>query len=607
MPGITTYISSSQQRMSEEHLRRCRQAQRRMYHAPDYTSWVHMVEGGSFIGHVGYPEYPVRFFRTKTHLLGLEGCVYDRNITTLESDLAALAERIFQPDADVARVVRHWILERDGEYLVVMSTLDGKQFIAFTDPLGRLPVYYQVSEKDLLLARECKFIVALRGMPAFDKIGWAEYLWLGYPLGRRTLFEGIERAHSGMLLQASVEENKLRTSITDLYVCSFEDKDNSGQSIDDNAADLVEEFLAAVKRRGVPEKASQNVVSLSGGQDSRAVAAAMKRCGHSCVAETLLFADRSNQRDTHIAAGIAESLSIPWHLVHLGDVGHIEEEQLVWMKDGLNPASMAFILEFLQGITNRWGRGAVCMTGDGGDKVLPDLRPARLPHSLGGLAQEVSFHHALLPSDCAEAIMGLKPGTLFGELKELLTTYPEEDLAQKAVHFVIYERGRKWLFEGEDRNRFFLWHTSPFYSLPFFLKAMRMPDEQKRYNTLYSAFQRQLDASVARIPDASIGYAVSSPWFSWKLKGRKLVQGLPRSSRAVLRAMLRKKANRCFELPNRARFYLAEAMGDKRGRNSPMNPRLAQTMLQTATEKQFYNWWTLALLEERWLGEGDAP
>ncbi|HXG24691.1 MAG TPA: asparagine synthase-related protein [Chthonomonadales bacterium] len=578
-----------------------------MHHAPDYTSWVHMVEGGSFIGHVGYPVYPVRFFRTKTHLLGLEGCIYDRNIATLESDLAALAERIFRPDADVACVVRNWILGRDGEYLVVMSTLDGKQFIAFTDPLGRLPVYYQVGEKDLLFARECKFIVALRDKPAFDKIGWAEYLWLGYPLSRRTLFEGVERAHGGMLLQVSVEGNKLRTSVTDLYVCNFEDKDNSGRSIDDNAADLVEEFLAAVRRRGVPEKASRNVVSLSGGQDSRAVAAAMKRCGHSCVAETLLFADRSNQRDTDMAACIAESLGIPWHLIHLRDVGHTEEEQLVWIKDGLNPASMAFILEFLQRITDRWGRSAVYMTGDGGDKVFPDLRPVRLPNSLDELTQEVSFHHALLPSDCAEAIMGLKPGTLFGELKALLTTYPEEDLAQKAVHFVIYERGRKWLFEGEDRNRFFLWHTSPFYSLPFFLKAMRVPDEQKPYNTLYSAFQRQLDASVARIPDASIGYAVSSPWFSRKLKGRRLVQGLPKSFRELLRAMLRKKANRCFELPDRARLYLEKAMEGKLERDPTMNPRLAQTLLQTATERQFYNWWTLVLLEERWLGKADEP
>jgi hypothetical protein len=197
----------------------------------------------------------------------------------------------------------------------------------------------------------------------------------------------------------------------------------------------------------------------------------------------------------------------------------------------------------------------------------------------------------------------LEPGTLFSELKGLLLRYPENSPVQKAVHFVIYERGRKWLFEGEDRNRFFLWHTTPFYSMPFFQQAMRVPDGRKRCHALYRAFQRRLDASISQIPDASIGYAMSSPWFSWKLMSQKLAQKLPRSAREALKEVLTRGKDRRFEAAGEARPYFERIIGYEPARYSLMSPCLIRSLLPSITQRQFFNLWTLLLLEEVWTGK----
>src|SRR5262249_15899979 len=148
------------------------------------------------------------------------------------------------------------------------------------------------------------------------------------------------------------------------------------------------------------------------------------------------------------------ALSVPWYLIELGAANEKDPERLVRMKDGLNYVGLAHMLPFLAHVTGQWGRSATFVTGDGGDKIFPDLRPKYWVRGADSLVRAIQHDHACLPASTAERIMRLEAGALEGELAELLRGYPEEDPVQKAVHFTIYERGRKWLFEGEDKNRF---------------------------------------------------------------------------------------------------------------------------------------------------------
>jgi hypothetical protein len=64
------------------------------------------------------------------------------------------------------------------------------------------------------------------------------------------------------------------------------------------------------------------------------------------------------------------------------------------MKDGLNFVGMAYILAYLDSIVANWGSGSVYLTGDGGDKLLPNLRPIKKHKNPDSLVLGVINNHA---------------------------------------------------------------------------------------------------------------------------------------------------------------------------------------------------------------------
>jgi asparagine synthase (glutamine-hydrolysing) len=96
------------------------------------------------------------------------------------------------------------------------------------------------------------------------------------------------------------------------------------------------------------------------------------------------------------------------------------------------------------------------------------------------------------------------------ELLAVLRCYPEADAQHKYIHFMIYERAMRWLFEGENHNRCYFWSVTPFYALDFFRAAMSARNDLKRGHRLYAAFLTHLDAGLAAINDAKRGRPVNS-------------------------------------------------------------------------------------------------
>src|SRR6185295_17601737 len=132
-----------------------------------------------------------------------------------------------------------------------------------------------------------------------------------------------------------------------------------------------------------------------------------------------------------------------------------------------------------------FGRGIVFFTGDGGDKVLPDLRSRVDPGDADGAAEALLRRHQIMPLEPVTAMTGISRVDIVLELRDRLNSYPEQQWIDRCVHFEIFERAFKWLFEGEDRNRGFVWSTAPFYAAPFFVAAMRYGSRHKAYRALY--------------------------------------------------------------------------------------------------------------------------
>jgi asparagine synthase (glutamine-hydrolysing) len=285
-----------------------------------------------------------------------------------------------------------------------------------------------------------------------------------------------------------------------LHTFNFESTQHADRTLGENAKELVALFRESCRHRADPTKT--NVVSLSGGLDSRAVAAGLHEEGIPFFAATFLQYGRRSSSDMDIAALLARSYKWEWQPYALDPPLGRHYLRLLRIKNGLNCLGMSFILPFFEQIREKYPRNVTYFTGDGGDKVLPDLRPTKHFDRLEELADFILHMHRISSLKTVALLTQLDDSEIKQGLLASLTSYPERDLAQKYVHFMLYERAMKWAFEGEDRNRFYFWSAAPFYAIRFFSYAMNCPSDQKHLYLLYRHFLRSLSGPAAEVLEA---------------------------------------------------------------------------------------------------------
>jgi asparagine synthase (glutamine-hydrolysing) len=595
LPGLTLWLPPPTE---VEASARFRHAQRLMIRGPEDRAEVDAEHERCIVGHVGYPGYPVRCLAAPESTIVVEGHAYDRTADQLGHDLQEVVRRAFEA-TDARDVVSDFVTEVDGDFLVVAVAAAGDRCIVFSDALGRLPAYLQVGPAGLVLAREPKFVGGIAGNWGFDRLGLAQSFWLGYPLGERTLFDGIERTGAGFFLEARPAADGVQSSRASTYAFRCDDKSDL-RGLKASAADLSSRFTVATEGRARAAGDAPVVVSLSGGNDSRTVLGSLGHARDQAIAATFRRAGGGHSADVLVAERIAGSLGIPWESIELSPVGADEEERLVWMKDGLNPVTMAFILPFLEETRRRWGDRTVLLTGDGGDKVFPDLRPVRRPRSLDGLVDAVVEDAAMMPAAAVEALFGLATGSLVDELRSRLDAYPEPSFEHKFVRWQIAERARKWLFEGEDRARSFVWQASPFYALPVFEAALAVPDDLKTDLRFYAEVQRQIDPILLTQPHADTGLLIDSARFRRRAATRRLaLRALGPLGRPLLKRL---KADRTDPSALRSdavsRLRDADLAGSRLMQT--MDPTIAADLVAKATRRGLQNWSTVLLLDRLW-------
>ncbi len=472
-----------------------------------------------YLGHTAYREYPIDSFEIGDVVIYLEGRLYGKHPTTDDTTLRELADAGFATDGAQSRMVE-WLRKTDGDFVAFMVHKKSREIVIVNDILGRLPLYcYQTTHK-LIVSRELRFIAHLMEHKRFDKMALAQHLLIGYPLGKRTLLENVERIPPATCIRISTTRSQIH--VDQLYRFNCQCKDAGETSLKDNAHELVRLFSESCAARAMP--GAQNVISLSGGFDSRAIAACFHKVGIHFRAATFLDPNRRAESDVAIAQQVASLFDAEWELLPLDHPAPRDTLKLLRMKTGMNPLYMSFLLPFLDQIRTSWGSDLVFISGEIGDRVLPDRRPS---NNFEGVEEAVDFimkQELKFPLDIVGALTGLKPIDIVDELQHHVSSYPEEDWAQKYVHFATYERVFKWLCEGEDRNRSYFWNATPYSGIEFFNFAMRCPDEQKSYYGLYREFLLELSATAAAIEHAGTGAAITSDRFKTARKALKFLQ-----------------------------------------------------------------------------------
>lgn len=469
-------------------------------HSERYESTV-LADDPHVIASTAYPEYPIRTFEGEGLWVCLEGELYDVPNARLADECLMVAEWLHEP-TDTERV-RDWLLEADGEFVLYTIDTTSDALAICNDVLGRLPVYYHASGDRLVSSRELRFVHHVADV-GFDRMGIAQSLLFGYPLGDRTLLEDVSRLPPATVLR----HGESGTEVSTLHRFDFERHAHAGRSVERNASELASLFSAACRNRATVN--GRNLVSLSGGLDSRAVLAGLRGADAPVAAATMDYPPIYSEAEVEIAERIAAALDVEWRSYRLRRPTGGDLDALVKTTNGMNSLSMAHILPFFEEIRREYGPSTTYFTGDGGDKVLHELSPAIHLEDDADLVEYCIDHEGRTALRTVADLTGIPPDRIREEIRSHVAAYPERSPDRRYVHFLVYERAVNLLGQGEDRNRFHFWSTTPFYSLPVFVYAMNCPDGQKTNYRLYREFLKGLAPATVRIDNVNFGVPPAS-------------------------------------------------------------------------------------------------
>jgi asparagine synthase (glutamine-hydrolysing) len=373
------------------------------------------------------------------------------------------------------------------------------------------------------------------------------------------------------------------------YPWSFDSPADPELNIGDFAEDLAAKFRRACRQRVEAVQGHPLFLSLSGGLDSRAVAAGLADAGSVVNTRTFALADRPHPVEERCAQAIAEVCGLPWKLLPVSAPTAEAVDRLVYLKDGLNNAGTAYAEEYLNSILANNGESGVFFTGEGGDIAVVERHPGRAIRSTRELANLILERLAVFDPAIVASVTGIVEGDLRERLAGILEACPEQGISEKHLHFSMMTTQFGEYFEGEDRNRAWLWPCAPFYARPFFDMAMTAPTRWKRRRCLQTEFLKALNCRVAVIPNANTGRVPGSLTDRLRQFGRETVLAHPVLEKAVQRV----RKQRPDHLPN-----LPETLGSRLVSLAEQSPLIdggfsREHLGQAAREATFSQSWLL--------------
>lgn len=190
-----------------------------------------------------------------------------------------------------------------------------------TDRGGLRPLYWTRTDSTLTFASTVRSLLVGKPASSVDRHGLCEFIVFGFPPGRRTLFDGIERITPGSLLTIEAGRARLRK----YWHLSYEGAVSGSLSLIEATTRFTERFMAAVGQ--LADEAGPHGVPLSGGLDSRCILAALLAHGHDVKTFTMGSKDSA---DLRLGMQVARALGVShesWVLT--------PRDFLSWVDDGI--------------------------------------------------------------------------------------------------------------------------------------------------------------------------------------------------------------------------------------------------------------------------------
>lgn len=486
-----------------------------------------------------YEGYPFRIFDLGNVKIFLEGEIFNYSHTDLIKlfkDLVLLISH-----SNYFNRISSFFENFDGDYIIYLYDSFNNKLYIINDPLGRLPLYLFCSSNKTIISRNYGFILENLIYPDIDKFGIAEDLLFGYPLGEKTFIKNIKRVKHGSVICCNLNSDEIE--IHQYIDFDFSHKIHSNKNLNEITNNLVQLFVEGTKNRLSID--DENILSLSGGLDSRSVLTAFNKLNAKFRATTYIGYSKTADNDSIVAKGLADQLNFQWDLIQLQNPKGLELKELLNYKYGLNTLGVSFLLLFLKELQHKYGNKLHYFTGDGGDKAFPDHRPALdLKNDVSLLVKYLVSNKYFFSIKKISNILSIPEKDLFEHLYSFFSEYPEQSVEYKFQRFIIVERGIKWCFEGEDRNRFYFWSVAPMYNYQFFKYIMNVNDNLKANHLLYYDFINKLNPEALKLNNALWGVPIDPGNLRFKyflFAKDRVYPRLPASIKRILRMKLNKQ------------------------------------------------------------------
>jgi len=462
-------------------------------HLKYFQSNVFRCDKDLFIGWNTYKEYPINSFSYLHYDIIIEGRIYDKTESILRSELEQLINCINEDNFKID--LTKWIENTDGDFIISIIDKKNDNFFLFNDIFGRLPLYFKKTLNRICISRHLKFIIDIENEFDFDKLALSHYLLLGYMIGERTLFKEIKQLRPASLIV--VNGDALNVSI--LHQFNFQIRKYASNDFKANLNELDRLFSDACKNRF--NNGKQNIVTLSGGLDSRMVAACMHKNKIPFEAATISYSTGYAKEEVDVARQLSNLFKIKFNLFDISPPNGVDVYEQLLIKEGMNSLATAPIIPFYRKIAAEFGKDINFITGDNGDKLIFTIdKPFNKFKDLDHLANYIMEEHSVIPLETVSSILGTSKENILNDIKSVLTSFPEDDLVQKYIHFRIIEKPFKYAFQGEDRHRYYFWSLTPFWSTHFFNYIMNCSDASKIKHKLFGGVIKNFSPEAIMLP-----------------------------------------------------------------------------------------------------------
>ncbi len=469
-----------------------------------------------------YESYPYQFLNINGYDVVIEGLIYNRKQFEIEAVFSQYLMGLKPDSKGLAAAMAQW----SGEW--VCWFFKDKQITIISDRFGRLDTFCMFTDNSLFVGRSLNWLSKKTELEP-DRLAVATYLWCCSPIGQMNLYKNVNRVAGNSIIEIDLSTGK--SSYIPGQPYNFDVRQE--QTVMQAATNLSGLFLQASKRMIDAWQGSPINISLSAGQDSRAVASAFVQMGNDRVFASS-YLDSSSAKDVKGATEIAGILNLPYKAYPINDKPEYEQE-LIEKKMGMNYISMSFILDFNKQLLSDHPKGFLYVTGDGGDRTMPYIGETNSNMGLDELTRKILYRNSAMSLSQVEKLSGIKEDDFLHFLHSIMAAYPEQNNNNKSIHFNFYERAINQFMSGEDRSRYYFWTATPFYDLDFFNAAMQVPDSLKKGNKMFREFQNILNRQVADVPDGKLGYSINSMPFKIKKLGYEWFRSSPQWVRAPLR------------------------------------------------------------------------